>query len=41
MRELMLNGYDWGSIGLAFLVITAVGAIGIPLTARNFRAVKP
>jgi ABC-2 type transport system permease protein len=39
MRELMLSGYDWSSIGTAFLVIFGLGAIGIPLTVRNYRAV--
>lgn len=39
MRDLMLNGYDWGAIGLAFAVIAGLGAIGIPLTMRNYRSV--
>lgn len=39
MRELMLSGYDWGAIGTAFLVIAGLGAVGIPLTVRNYRGV--
>jgi hypothetical protein len=39
MRELMLSGYDWPSLGLAVAVILALGLTGIPLTIRNYRAV--
>jgi ABC-2 type transport system permease protein len=39
MRDLMLTGYDWDAIGLAFLVILGLGLIGIPLTIRNYRSV--
>jgi ABC-2 type transport system permease protein len=39
MRELMLSGYDWPSLGLAFAVILTLGLIGIPLTIRNYRSV--
>lgn len=39
MRELMLGGYDWSLIGTALLMILGLGAIGIPLTARNYRRV--
>ena len=39
MRELMLSGYDWPAIGLAVAVIAALGALGIPLTVRNYRSV--
>ena len=39
MRDLMLTGYDWGAIGTAFIVILGLGAVGIPLTARNYRGV--
>ena len=39
MRDLMLNGYDWKAIGLAFLVILGLGLLGLPLTIRNYRAV--
>jgi ABC-2 type transport system permease protein len=39
MRELTLTGFDWGSIGLAFAVIAGLGAIGLPLTIRNYRSV--
>jgi ABC-2 type transport system permease protein len=39
MRELMLSGYDWGSIGVGFAVIVALAAIGIPITIRNYRGV--
>jgi ABC-2 type transport system permease protein len=38
MRELMLSGYDWGDIGIGFLVIAALGAVALPLTARNYRS---
>ena len=37
MRELMLSGYDWGDIGIGFLAIAALGAVALPLTARNYR----
>ena len=39
MRELMLTGFDWHAIGLAFLVIAGLAAIGLPLTIRNYRSV--
>ena len=39
MRELMLGGFDWSSIAVAFLAIAALGAIGLPLTVRNYRSV--
>ena len=39
MRELMLSGYDWPGLALAFTVILALGLIGIPLTVRNYRSV--
>ena len=39
MRELMLSGYDGPAIGLAVAVIAALGALGIPLTVRNYRSV--
>jgi ABC-2 type transport system permease protein len=39
MRELTLTGFDWSSIGLAFLVILGLGLIGLPLTVRNYRSV--
>jgi ABC-2 type transport system permease protein len=39
MRDLMLTGYDWSAIGLAFLVILGIGALGVPLTVRNYRSV--
>jgi ABC-2 type transport system permease protein len=39
MRDLMLSGYDWGAIGLAFLLILGLAAIGLPLTIRNYRSV--
>jgi len=38
MRELMLSGYDWGEIGIGFLVIAALGAVALPLTARNYKS---
>jgi ABC-2 type transport system permease protein len=40
MRDLMLGGYDWKAIGLAFLVIVGLGLIGLPLTIRNYRSVR-
>ena len=39
MRELMLTGYDWNAIGLAFGVILVLGSIGLPITIRNYRSV--
>jgi len=39
MRELMLGGYQWDDIGTGFLVIAALGLVGLPLTARNYRSV--
>jgi ABC-2 type transport system permease protein len=39
MRDLMLSGYDWPGLGVAFAVIGALGLIGIPLTVRNYRSV--
>jgi ABC-2 type transport system permease protein len=39
MRDLMLSGYDWKAIGLAFLVILGLGLLGLPVTIRNYRAV--
>jgi ABC-2 type transport system permease protein len=39
MRDLMLTGYDWQGIGLAFLVILGLGLVGLPLTIRNYRSV--
>jgi ABC-2 type transport system permease protein len=39
MRELMLSGYDPAHIGTGFLVIAALGLVGVPLTARNYRSV--
>ncbi len=40
MRDLMLGGYDWKAIGLAFLVIVGLGLLGLPLTIRNYRSVR-
>ena len=39
MRELMLTGFDWSEIGLAFLIILALALVGLPLTVRNYRSV--
>lgn len=39
MRDLMLSGYDWDGIGLATLVILALGVLGLPFTIRNYRSV--
>jgi ABC-2 type transport system permease protein len=39
MRQLMLTGFDWGTIGIAFLLIAALGLIGLPITIRNYRSV--
>lgn len=41
MRELTLTGFDWNAIALAFLAIAGLGAIGLPLTVRNYRSVYP
>jgi ABC-2 type transport system permease protein len=40
MRDLMLGGYDWKAIGLAFLVIIGLALLGLPLTIRNYRSVR-
>jgi hypothetical protein len=39
MRELVLTGFDWHAIGVAFLVILGLGLVGLPLTIRNYRSV--
>lgn len=39
MRDLMLTGYDWGAIGLAFAVILGLALLGLPLTISNYRSV--
>ena len=39
MRELMLSGYSWDDLGIALLVILGLGAVGLPLTIRNYRSV--
>jgi ABC-2 type transport system permease protein len=39
MRDLMLTGFDWESIGLAFAVIAGLALIGLPLTIHNYRSV--
>jgi ABC-2 type transport system permease protein len=39
MRELVLTGFDWHAIALAFLVILGLGLVGLPLTIRNYRSV--
>jgi ABC-2 type transport system permease protein len=39
MRDLTLTGYDWHAIAIAFLVILALGLIGLPLTIRNYCSV--
>ena len=39
MRDLMLTGFDWQSIGLAFAIIGGLALIGLPLTIRNYRTV--
>ena len=39
MRDLMLTGYDWKAIGVAFLVILGLGLLSVPSTIRNYRAV--
>jgi hypothetical protein len=38
-----LGWYDellslWGDIGIGFLVIAALGAVAVPLAARNYRS---
>jgi hypothetical protein len=35
MRDLVLTGFDWGAIGLAFAVIAGPAVIGLPLRIRN------
>lgn len=40
MRGLMLGGYDWSAIGIAFLVIAGLGLLGLPFTIRNYRSVR-
>ena len=39
MRDLMLTGFEWDTIGVAFLVIAGLAAVGLPLTIRNYRSV--
>lgn len=39
MRDLMLGGYDWAHIAMAFAVIVGLGLVGLPLTVRNYRSV--
>ena len=39
MRDLLLSGYDWSDLGIALLVIAGLGAVGLPLTVRNYRSV--
>ena len=39
MRELLLSGYGWDDLGIALLVIVGLGAVGLPLTIRNYRSV--
>ena len=39
MRELVLTGFDWHAIAVAFLVILGLGLVGLPLTIRNYRSV--
>lgn len=39
MRDLMLSGYDWGGIGVAFAIIAGFAILGIPLTIVNYRSV--
>jgi ABC-type multidrug transport system permease subunit len=37
MRALMLDGWQWGTIGEAFLAAAAVGAVTLPLAVQAFR----
>jgi ABC transporter DrrB family efflux protein len=37
MRALMLEGWQWGTIGEAFLAAAAVGAVTLPLAVQAFR----
>jgi ABC-2 type transport system permease protein len=39
MRDLMLTGFEWDTIGVAFLLIAGLAAVGLPLTIRNYRSV--
>jgi hypothetical protein len=38
-RRMLVQSCDWNAVGLALLVITALGVVGIPLTIRNYRSV--
>ncbi len=37
LHSLIITGYDWATIGLAFLVIFAVGAVTLSATTATFR----
>src|SRR5205823_4461410 len=37
MRALMLQGWQWGTIGEAFLAAAAVGVVTLPLAVQAFR----
>lgn len=39
MQELMMVGWAWGEIGIAFAIIAGFAIIGIPLTRLNYRNV--
>ena len=39
MRDLMLTGFEWDSIGVALAVIGGLALVGLPLTIRNYRSV--
>lgn len=39
MRELMLTGFDWPGIALAFAITAASALVGAAITALNFRTV--
>jgi hypothetical protein len=37
MRTLMLQGWEWQTIGEGFLAAAAVGAVTLPLAVQAFR----
>ena len=39
MQGLMMTGYEWGEIGLAFGIIGAFAVLGVLLTRLNYRSV--
>jgi ABC-2 type transport system permease protein len=39
MQDLMMVGYNWGEIGLAFAIIAGFAILGVTLTRLNYRSV--